>query len=525
MSGSPELLATMAVIAAGAMLGRIRLRGVGLDVAAMFLVGVAVAHYGITLSPSLGLFGLLLFLYVVGVKTGPAMRGMHRTEVKLAGTGVGLVLTLTAATVLAAWAAGLPLVVGLGSFFGFCGSGAALALLGPANAGGAAAGFAVSAPIGAVLVMVLVQVWRARSTTAIATEIDAWNAQMVRNPEHTQNATIRIERQEIAECTLKSLRPPCLVLWIERDGVSFAAEASTKFQPQDLAHVSGTLETVRATAALFGKLLPPRGPRPSDAISVRKFFVSNAAVIGVRLDSLQLRMRYSATVTRVHRAEVSLLARPGLRFRWGDRVQASVPTAHVDELGKLLGDDAHGLEEFAFPRAALTIFAGGLLGSVPIHLGDGGSLRVGPAVGVLVVSMFTAALHRTGPVIWSQSGPTLRTLSHVGLPLFLAQVGNASYAGLTDALSEYGYRLFVVAAVPLLLLAGLSLLVARFSKLGRLTLLSLLPSAAMNTPALEALQEKYRERIPGHVYAAVYPFAMLTALTIALVVSIYVGHG
>lgn len=511
----------MAVVAAGAMLGRIQLRGIRLDVAAMLLLGAVVAHFGVELSPALGMFGLLLFLYAIGVQAGPAVRSMQRKEFKLAKIGVGLSFVLLAATMAVAWALKLPPSVGLGSFFGFCGAGAALALLNPNESGGAAVGFAVAAPVGSMLVMILVQLWQARAAGGIRAEIDTWNQSMVRAPERQEMATIRIQRQEISDCTLRSLRPPCQVLWIERDGLSFTAEANTTLQPGDLVHVSGTPETVHAAAALLGKLLPPRNPRAHEPVVVRKFLVSNPAAIGVRLEDLALRSRYGATVTRVRRGGVTLLARPGFRFRWGDRVQVSVLSEHVQSLRKLLGDDAHGLDEFAFPRAALIIFLGGLLGSVPIHLGQVGALRVGPAVGVLAVSMVTAALHRTGPMIWSQSGPTLRTLSHIGLPLFLAQVGNSSYEGLTQAWSDYGVLLVVVAITPVPLLALLVLLSGRLWGLGQLSLLALVPSVALNTPALTALQDKFRERIPGHVYAAVYPFVMLAVLTTALVVSCF----
>lgn len=519
MTGDPELLATMAVIAAGAMLGRVQLRGIRLDVAAMLLLGVAVAHFGVELSPALGTFGLLLFLYAMGVQAGPAVRGMHRRELRIAGIGVAMALAVGAGTVLSVWALGLPLSVGFGTFFGFCGSGAALALLDPASAPGAAAGFAASAPIGAVLIMILVQAWRTRVQDGIQTEIAFWNQHMVRPPEHPESATILVERKEIADHSIGALRPPCHVMWVERDGESFAAEADTHLQPGDRIHVSGTKEAVHAAAALFGKLLPPRSPQ-TRKIAVRKFFVSNPEAIGVRIDHLQLRTRYGATVTRIRRAGITLIARPGLRFRWGDRVQVSVPADHVEDLRTLFGDDAHGLEEFAFPRAALTIFVGGLLGAVPIELGDVASLRVGPAVGVLAVSMVLAAIHRTGPMIWSQSGPTLRTLSHIGLPLFLAQVGNAAYEGLTSAWSEFGYLLLLLALVPVVLLAVLGAVAGPLFRLGPLTLLSLLPSVALNTPALNALQDRYRERIPSHVYAAVYPVVIITVLLVALVVSV-----
>jgi putative transport protein len=207
-----------------------------------------------------------------------------------------------------------------------------------------------------------------------------------------------------------------------------------------------------------------------------------------------------------------LRPRAGFRFRWGDRIQVSVPADRADDLRALVGDDIRGLEEMAFPRAALVIFVGGMVGAVPIHLGGGGSVRLGSALGVLVASLVTAALHRTGPMVWTQSGPTSRLMAHISLPLFMAQIGNASYAGLVASWEEYGLRLIQLSLGPILLAVPCTFLAGRWSGSGALTTLSLLPSLALNTPALTMIQKSYREAIPGHVYASVYPFVAIGLL-------------
>ncbi len=523
MSGSAELLATMAVIAAGAMLGRVQFRGVRLDVAAMLLLGAAVAHFGITLSPSLGLFGLLLFLYTVGVQSGPALRSIQLRELKLASVGLGVLMALLGGMVVVGFLLELPVRVTLGSFSGFFGSGAALGLLeGNSTGSGASAGFAVAAPVSSLLVMILVQAWRAAVEPKIQGEVDSWNETMSRQQDQPEIAEIVVEQPEITDLPLRQLRLGCQVLWVNREEESFPADADTVLKVGDVLHVSCSREAREKEAQRLGRLIPPTHGKRKEAVVVRKFFVSNADAINERLETFLLRERYGATVTRIRRAGLDLRARPGFRFRWGDRVQVSARVDKVESLRKLFGDDAHGLEEFAFPRAALVIFVGGMLGAVPIHLGGSESLRLGPALGVLVVSLATAALHRTGPMVWSQSGPTARLMSHIGLPLFLAQIGNESYGGLANAWTEHGVLLVALAVAPVILLALLAILAGKIFKYGPLTVLSLVPSIALNTPALTTLQNNYREKIPGHVYAAVYPFVALGLLAIMFVLSLIV---
>lgn len=459
-----ELLATMAVIAAGAMLGRLAIRGVRLDMAAMLLVGVLFAHFGVSLSPALGIFGLLLFLYTVGNQAGPALRAMHRRDIQLAVGAVLAMWALVGSVYLIGGWMGVPPGLRLGTLAGFFSSGASLALIqGRFGPDGTAAGFALATPLCTLLVMILVQTWHSLRARAFGTELAQWNEQMRR--------------------------------------------------------ASEPIAAVREAGRLLGEVIPGPG-RPADAAPiVRKFFVSNPGVIHQRLDRLALPSRYGATITRIRRGGINLPARAGFRLRWGDRVQVNAPADQMAAIERLFGDDAQGIERSAFPRAALVIFVGGLLGTLPVKLAGMTEIRLGPALGVLALSLLTSMLHRTGPVIWSQTMRASRLLAQIGLPLFLAQVGNASYGGLLDALLRHGVRLPLLCLAAVLLLAALVLALGRILRCGPLATLSLLPPIALNSAAFSQVQDAHRERLPGHVYGVVYPVVSMVLILTFLAIS------
>ncbi len=521
MGEQGELIATMAVIASGAILGRLQVRGVRLDVTAVMLVGVLAAHLGVTLSPALGLFGLLLFLYAIGVQAGPSLRGLGRKELRTALIPLAAVPLLAAATVGVALLVGLPLATALGAFAGLFSSGAALAIIEHRGSPGeAAAGFAIAAPLCSLLVMLIAQAWHARIGPRVQPEIDAWNAEMRRGAVRPISARIVVFREEAVGKTLRELRLACPVLAVHRGEAVLLARGDTRLEPGDIVRVSGTGAELRKTARALGRLSPGRGRRSEIEPLVRKYFVSNPRVIGERLETLLLRERYDATITRVRRAGIDLIPRPGFRFRWGDRVQVSTSPTSDDRLRALFGDDAHGLERFAFPRAALVIFLGGVLGALPLGLADGREVRLGPAVGVLALSLLTSALHRTGPLIWSQPARTLALLTQIGLPLFLAQVGNASYAGLTAAWQGHGPRLVAPVLVSVALGCAGAWIAGRALGYGPLATLSTLPALTLNTPAYTLVQDRHRERIPSAIYAAVYPITSLVMLSLFVLLSI-----
>jgi len=524
MDFNRELLGTMAVVAAGAMLGRIQFRGIRLDMAAMLLVGVLAAHFGIMLSPALGLFGLLLFLYTVGVGAGPALRGLQRGDLWLGLAGIGVLGGLLATHTIVGRLLGLPLGLTLGAAAGFFSSGAALAVIERSWLGGeAAAGFALAAPLASLLVMLLVHFGHTLIRGRAGAEIAAWNEEIHRRDAPAVQARIRVEQPEAIGRSLRELRLPCQVLWLRRGGAQVPPKANVTIQNHDLLRVAGSEEGLIEAAGRLGSLIRGAGRHHTRDPVVRQFFVSNPGAIGVPLHVFAMRTRYGATITRIRRSGVHLTPGPNLRLRWGDRVQASTPAERLGALKQLFGDDTLSLERFAFPRAALVIFVGGSLGAIPFNVGGFDGVRLGSAFGVLFLSLITSLLHRTGPLIWSQTERARRLMAQIGLPLFLVEIGNASYGGLLQAWVDHGYRLplLTLTGVAFLLLAAL--LVGRLLRLGPLATLSVVPAAALNTPAFDALQERHQERIPAAVYAAIYPVLGVVLLISFLVVSIVLG--
>ena len=59
------------IIALGYMLGRIKIKGMSLDVSAVIFIALLFGHFGVTIPQSLGYFGLVLFIFTIGIQSGP----------------------------------------------------------------------------------------------------------------------------------------------------------------------------------------------------------------------------------------------------------------------------------------------------------------------------------------------------------------------------------------------------------------------------------------------------------------------
>ena len=99
---SDPLLVLFVVVAFGAAIGRLRFRGVGLGPAAALFAGLAVS----AIEPDLAdlpaiipLFGLALFIYTIGLASGPAFFGGLRQDGLRVGFAVVVLLAVIGFTV------------------------------------------------------------------------------------------------------------------------------------------------------------------------------------------------------------------------------------------------------------------------------------------------------------------------------------------------------------------------------------------------------------------------------------------
>ena len=59
------------IVALGFMLGRIKIKGVSLDVSAVIFIALLFGHFGVSIPKDLGNFGLVLFIFTIGIQAGP----------------------------------------------------------------------------------------------------------------------------------------------------------------------------------------------------------------------------------------------------------------------------------------------------------------------------------------------------------------------------------------------------------------------------------------------------------------------
>ena len=88
------------IIAIAYVIGRIKVKGVSLDVSAVIFVALVLGHFGVTLPKVIQDIGLVLFIFTIGIQAGPGFfDALKKHGIKLATLSVVLILSAGAVTV------------------------------------------------------------------------------------------------------------------------------------------------------------------------------------------------------------------------------------------------------------------------------------------------------------------------------------------------------------------------------------------------------------------------------------------
>ncbi len=516
------LLLLFGVAAVGYLVGKLRVFGVSLGVAAVLFAGLAVS----ALAPELRLpeivhqLGLVLFVYTLGLSSGPGFFASFRRR-GLRDNGFGLAILLASAAT--AWAAGR--VAGLSSastaglFSGALTNTPALAAVvqalhdaGALQADEPVVAYSVAYPMGVLGVI---------GALAIGRRISTLHAPQKPEKATLTSVTVRIEAAAAIGPTSaelrKSLPSPVLFGRLQRGEALQIVLDDTRLQQGDLVTLVVLGEALPGVLPLLGPIAERAIDLDRSKLDFRRIFVSSAAVVGETLGALQLPQRFGAIVTRVRRGDVELLPDASMVLEPGDRVRVLAPRERIDAVSRFFGDSYKALAEIDVITFGLGIALGLLLGSVAVPLPGDASFRLGFAGGPLLVGLILGRTGRTGPLVWSLPFSASLTLRQIGLVLFLAGLGTRSGGAFLQTLqSGPGVALLLSGAGITLVTSTLALLVGRrLLKLPYDTLAGMVAGLHTQPAALAFASEQSGDDRPNAGYAAVFPMAMMAKILLA----------
>lgn len=531
------ILALVSVI--GLVLGSVRVRGIGLGPAGVLFAGIAFGHFGATIDHKIAEFakefGLVLFVFTIGIQLGPGIVQLWRQQGLLLNTlavavvaqGVFLVLVFRAAF-------DLPVFAAAGLFSGATTNtpslGAAQQAAATLEAGSGyqvetlASAYAVAYPGGIVGIILSMLILRRLLGVDVETE-----ARRLRDEETAHHEPIRRRCVLVDNPHLEGVRFGTLA-GREETGIRISrikprdqtqvhvATEDTTLQVGDLIQVVGTASGLDHFEPLIGSGSDTDLMATDSDVDFRRVVVTEPAVLHKPLRELSLDHLYNATVTRINRAGVEMTARGSTRFHYGDVAHIVGDHGSLDRVTELLGNSVKSLKETHFAPLFVGIAAGVLLGMIPLRVpGVPFPVKLGLAGGPLVAAIVFSLIGSIGRAVWYIPGAANLALRELGIILFLASAGlGAGETFVSVAMSREGATWMIaglaVTMIPLLV-AGFA--ANWFAKVNYLTICGVVAGSMTDPPALAFANSLSDSDACSTAYAAVYPLTMLLRIIAA----------
>lgn len=514
------------IVALGFMLGRIEIKGLSLDVSAVIFIALLFGHYGVIIPKELGNFGLVIFIFTIGIQAGPGFFDSFKSKGK---TLIIITFLIISSASLAAVALkylfdiDTPSVVGLMSGALTSTPGLAVAI-DSTKSPMASIAYGIAYPFGVIGVILFVKLLPKILKVDLVAEAKRLEGERRGAYPELKTCIFRVENEGAFGKTLAQLNARAvtgaIVSRIRHGNDILMPKANTALEKDDYVQAVGSDEALDKFAELIGKREEGELPLHPSQI-VESLLLTKQDMVNKRLGDLQLQRNFGCTVTRVRRSGIVISPSPDLALKFGDKLMCVGEKSALANLARLFGNDEKRLSDTDFFPIAMGIVLGVLFGQLNISLpGTNMSFSPGLTGGVLIIALVLSARGKTGPILWSMSGPANQLLRQLGLLLFLAEVGTSAGKNLVATFQESGLLLFGVGAA----ITVVPMLVAVFVgygvfKINLLDLLGTITGGMTSTPGLAAADTMVDSNIPSVAYATVYPIAMVVLILFIQIIS------
>ena len=529
------LLLLFIVAGLGYLLGHVQVKGISLGVAAVLFVGLA---FG-ALSPDMALppvvvdLGLIIFVYTIGLSSGPGFFASFKRKGLRDNLFVLLILLLAAAmTAGLAALLGLRATVAAGMYAGSLTNTPALAGIletigrsAPADqlavlSAEPVIGYSVAYPMGVIAMLLAVYVmqrvfgidYRAEAMTlrhynVIEQELYTRTV-VVTNPAAAGLPVSELFRRNNWDVVLSR---------IKRGGDLALASGETTFDLGDRVVLVGAPEEVDKAVAGLGEPAAEQLELDRSDYDFRRVFVSNPAIAGRSLSELDLPHTYGAIVSRVRRGDIDLLAHGDTVLELGDRVRVVARRGDMAGLTALFGDSYKALSEVNLLSLSIGLALGVIIGVIPIPLPGGVRITLGLAGGPLLVGLLLGARRRTGSIVWTIPYSANLTLRQVGLTLLLAGIGvRSGYTFFTSFAASGGPQVFFGGLLITFSVAFLTLILGyKVLKVPFGLLTGMLAGLGTQPATLGFALQQADNELPNLGYALAFPVATITKVVVA----------
>ncbi|EJM2044493.1 putative transporter [Escherichia coli] len=527
-----SILALVAVV--GLFIGNVKFRGIGLGIGGVLFGGIIVGHFvsqaGMTLSSDMlhviQEFGLILFVYTIGIQVGPGFFASLRVSgLRLNLFAVLIVIIGGLVTAILHKLFDIPLPVVLGIFSGAVTNTPALGAgqqilrdLGTPMEMVDQMGmsYAMAYPFGICGILFTMWMLRVMFRVNVETEAQQHESSRTNGGALIRTINIRVENPNLHDLAIKDVPilngDKIICSRLKREETLKVPSPDTIIQLGDLLHLVGQPADLHNAQLVIGQGVDTSLSTKGTDLRVERVVVTNENVLGKRIRDLHFKERYDVVISRLNRAGVELVASGDISLQFGDILNLVGRPSAIDAVANVLGNAQQKLQQVQMLPVFIGIGLGVLLGSIPVFVpGFPAALKLGLAGGPLIMALILGRIGSIGKLYWFMPPSANLALRELGIVLFLSVVGLKSGGDFVntlvngEGLSWIGYGALIT-AVPLITVGILARMLA---KMNYLTMCGMLAGSMTDPPALAFANNLHPTSGAAALsYATVYPLVM-----------------
>ena len=536
-----SLIVLLLAISVGFFVGRLKFGSIALGVSAVMFVGLFLGHLGYRIAPDLLVFardfGLILFVYGIGIQVGPSFFASFKKEgIRFNILAVSTVLMGGIITLLLFKITPISIenAVGLmsGSVTNTPGLGAAKSTLQEIQNqfpnkifGDPTIAYAITYPLGVFGIIFAIILSKYVLKIDLKKEkilLDAKDPNANQEIIHTK---CRVTNTNLVGKSLYQIYKELdihdiIISRLKNSGsqIVYSPSLDTKIMTKDVLMVVGLPDAVTDFIIKVGKESTDLFIESEHDVATKNIFVTKASATHKTLAELDLYNKFNLKVTRVFRSGMELLAQPHLTLNYGDKLRIVGNKDAIIKVEKIIGNSEKRLLEPDFLSLFGGLIIGIIIGSIPIFIPSlPVPIKLGFAAGPLLTALFISRYGGIGVIHSYINTGAVYFMKDMGICMFFAAVGvHAGEAFYANFIQYNGWLWIYYGCFITLIPLFLMVLIGRFAmKLNFYQLVGLM-SGTYTDPAALAFSTKYLDSdIPTQSYATVYPLVTIFRIFVA----------
>ena len=525
------------VIALGIWFGKIKIFGISLGVTWVLFVGLFFSFMGVSLNTELQdflkEFGLVLFVYTLGLQVGPGFFASLNRNALVTNMLAGFIVLFGVITTLVLYYfSNNPISIMTGIMSGAVtntpGLGAAQTTMTnlhhtASDTSMVTLAYAVAYPFGVFGIIISMLLLKKIFKVNIEHETELQNKLIHFREDRVISKHLKLENHQLEgkpiSAIFEMIKKPIVVSRMSHKGHIITPTPKEILTEGDVLLIVAPKNLFEQLHILIGSEsdMNLKTAIDSDLVS-NHVVVTNKEITHKKIGDIPEFHQFDFTFTRLYRAGTQMVPNGNLTLQLGDTVKVVGTKEGLEKVTDILGNQIKRLEVPDIAPIFIGIVLGIIVGSIPFQIPNiPVPVKIGLAGGPLIIALL---LSRFGNKFYLNNYTTNSAnlmIRELGITLFLASVGLSSGSILAKAFEGGGGFYWIglgilITIIPLLLVG---IIAKKYFKKNYFEICGLLAGASTDPPAFAFALKIAGNDIPSATYATVYPLTMILRIVVA----------